>query len=169
MKSIDISTKTYPNTFALVDDADFDLVNQYNWYARKKGNTFYAQANARKPDSTWTILQMHRLILNPPDSLQTDHKDSNGLNNQRYNLRACTHSQNQYNRLLQGGSSKFKGVSWYKLTKKWEAYIRNNGKKQSLGHFTDETKAAKCYDEKALELFGEFARLNFPMQISLIA
>ena len=89
-------------------------------------------------------------------------KDGDGLNNQKANLRICTRSQNKMNgKSYKNSSSKYKGIWWVKKNKKWRVRIRLNNKTIHLGYFKDETEAAKAYDSKAKELFGEFARLNF--------
>ena len=106
---------------------------------------------------------MHREILGLTDpKIQGDHIDGNGLNNQRYNLRTATHTQNQRNRKnFIKGTSKYKGVSLNKKNKKWIVRIRNGGKQIYLGHFLDEIEAAKKYDEMAKIYHKEFAYINF--------
>ena len=107
---------------------------------------------------------MHREILGITDpKINVDHLDGDGLNNQRSNLRVCTDSQNGANRGKQkNNKSGYKGVHWNKKTKKWAAQIQYHKKVLNLGYYSDIIEAAKAYDKKALELFGEFARLNFP-------
>ena len=92
--------------------------------------------------------------------MEVDHIDRNPLNNHRINLRICTKAQNQQNCKGRGGTSKYKGVCWEKRRKKWRATIKNNGKQVHIGEFCDEKEAAKAYNKKALEFFGEFSRLN---------
>jgi len=92
-----------------------------------------------------------------------DHLDGNSLNNRKSNLRVCTVSQNHQNRRWTYGSSRYKGVWWNKKMKKWVAGITLKRKYIFIGHFADEVAAAKAYDRKAAELFGEFAYLNFPV------
>ena len=107
---------------------------------------------------------MHRLILGEPPSDQkviVDHRDGNGLNNQRSNLRWVTKQENNCNR-AGFGSSGFLGVS--KSRGKWVAKIRRDGIRYHLGTFVSEIEAAKAYDAKAIQLHGEFANLNFPME-----
>jgi hypothetical protein len=92
-----------------------------------------------------------------------DHKDGNGLNNQKNNLRLCSYSQNSQNsKRPSHNTSGYKGACWSKGSNKWQAYIKLNGKCIHLGYFTCLLKAARAYDLKAKELFGNFARLNFP-------
>ena len=106
---------------------------------------------------------MHRAILNAPKGLLVDHIDGNGLNNRKSNLRLCTFAQNAHNsRPRRNSSSRYKGVCWHKLKKKWTVSIYKGGKRTYLGYYDDEIEAALAYDRKAEELFGEFAYLNFP-------
>ena len=105
---------------------------------------------------------MHRFILNAPKGQYVDHRDRNGLNNQKRNLRFCTQSQNMMNLKSSTGTSKYKGVSWNIKYKRWQSHIRLNYKLKNLGSYNSEIEAALAYDHAARELFGEFARLNFP-------
>ncbi len=92
-----------------------------------------------------------------------DHIDGNKANNCRFNLRNCTRQENQRNRgKATGASSRFKGVYFDKKVRKWCAAITLGRRNVWLGYYTDEMEAARAYDRKAVELFGEFARLNFP-------
>jgi len=147
---------------ALVDAEDYEYLNQWKWLADNKKNTYYAARNVRLGvHGVWRLVYMHRVILGPPKNKKVDHKDGNGLNNQRYNIRVCTHKQNMQNQTPQTGrSSKFKGVRKRKDSKKWAAYIKKNKKQISLGCFASEIDAAIAYNKKATELFGEFARIN---------
>lgn len=146
---------------ALVDDADFEELSKYKWYAERSSNTFYAMRNVRK-NFHYVSVRMHKQIMKPPKNKQADHRDHNGLNNQRENLRICTQQQNNMNQRKRVGlSSIYKGVHLYRFGKKWVARIRLNKRTINLGHFKWEADAAKAYDVKAKELFGEFAYLNF--------
>jgi len=147
------------NKVALVDDKDFDYLNQFKWYAERKGNTYYA---ARKivVNGLKTSIRMHTVILNIKNGLICDHIDHNGLNNQRNNIRICTNRQNSMNK-SSSGISKYLGVSPSNIDKKpWRAFIKINGKSTSLGYFKTEKDAAKIYNEAAKEHFKEFANLN---------
>ena len=147
--------------FALVDDEDFDWLNQYKWHTSKDSHTFYAVRQCRSQKGKRTTIRMHREILRPPVGREIDHKDGNGLNNLRCNLRVATKAQNQQNRRTQKGTSRFKGVSWHRAAAKWQARIMREGKWFYLGVFLSEIEAAQTYDKAAKNLFGEFARSNF--------
>lgn len=145
---------------ALVDDEDYDRVSKFSWNAYKSRRVWYALTSIGH-----TTYSMHRLVMklwlgNP---IRCDHKDGNGLDNRKSNLRLATNAQNLMNKQLYLGSkSGFKGVTWAESAKKWCARIRCNKKLYSLGYFTNKVTAAQAYDRKARILFGEFANLNFP-------
>ena len=142
---------------ALVDDQDYEMINRSTWCVMAAGNNYYARTTTREPK---TVL-MHYLLLPRTPGFETDHIDGNGLNNQRENLRYSTDSQNQMNQKPQlGTSSKYKGVSWNKRRRKWQAQIKLNYRGIYLGYFKEEKDAALTYNLAALEYFGEFAHLN---------
>jgi hypothetical protein len=146
--------------FALVDDEDFEWLNQWKWCANKFQNRWYAYRGTKKP-KMHTIL-MHRFIMGATKGQEIDHKDGNGLNNTRNNLRFCEHYQNLFNKKGNIISvSKYKGVSLHRRDKLWRARIQINGKQRTIGYFKDEKKAAEAYDIEARKYFGEFAFLNF--------
>lgn len=162
MKQIDVSTRTHPNKVALVDDDDYVYLTQWRWYAIKIKTIYYAVRNTVHPkdSSKQTPVLMHRAVLNVPQDKQTDHINHNGLDNRRSNLRVCSGDENRYNQLpLPGRASKYKGVTRH--GNNWRARIKHNKTEMHLGCYKSEREAAKSYDAKAKELFGEFAWCNF--------
>lgn len=160
--------------FALVDDEDFEYLSQWKWYAvrvvRKNRNVFYAARAGKYTDHHLNArIWMHRVILKLIDpKIEGDHKDHNGLNNQRLNLRIATRKQNGKNRTTKGnGSSKYRGVVLIKeaLQKTWRVWIKADGIKKYLGRYKNEEQAALAYDIAAKKLHGEWANLNFPHSI----
>ena len=149
---------------ALIDEADFELVSGYTWHAKKNKNTFYAQTNVPREGGGQRRILMHRLLLGLIDpTIKTDHRDRNGLNNTRSNLRACTNAENMRNTGAQANNtSGYKGVSWHKQSGKWAAYIKANWKRKHLGLFTTPEAAHAAYCKAALELHGEFANFGTP-------
>lgn len=148
---------------ALVDEEDFSDLSNYKWYALKINDNNYAARNIRKENGKQTLILMHRQVMNLFDKLlQVDHKDHNGLNNHKNNLRVCPCALNNKNSVSRKGSaSKFLGVTKRKRNKKWEAAIFVNSKGIYLGTFEFEIDAAKAYDAAAKIHFGEYANLNF--------
>jgi len=146
---------------ASVDDRDFEKLNQFSWYALRVGHNFYAARTIGKgAHGPKRCILMHREIL--PGYPRIDHRDNEGLNNCRGNLRPANCSQNAANsRKRTDGSSKFKGVHWLIDNQKWRASVKFCGENIYLGCFVSESEAARAYDDKAKALFGEFARLNF--------
>ena len=147
--------------YALVDSEDYERLVKHKWYALKTEQTYYAvrQVQVR---GTKNAIYMHREILSLKEEAECDHKNHSGLDNRRQNLRICTHAQNMQNqKAIRGGTSKYKGVRWSKGICKWRTRITQNDKFIHLGYFVNEKEAAKAYDKKAKELFGEFANLNF--------
>jgi hypothetical protein len=144
---------------ALVDDADYECLNRLKWYAVCNHGHYYAYREMSKDK----FMLMHRLILNAPAGLFVDHRDGDGLNNQRDNLRLATNSQNLFNRgKTKLNTSGYKGVSWNDRKKRWMVRVEANGQSHFVGYFDDPEEAASAYDVAARELHGEFAFLNFP-------
>lgn len=146
---------------ALVDDADAPAVSGVKWAARRTGRggkTIYA--NGTVPP--YGQVDMHRLLLGFPDE-EVDHRNGDGLDNRRANLRPCTHALNLANQRPQTGrTSRYKGVRLHPRGNVWQAGIKVNGERRHLGSFSSEIEAARAYDAAALAAWGEFARLNLP-------
>lgn len=147
---------------ARVSDHRFDYLNQWKWQAVLVDNVWYAQRAEEQPHPR--TIYMHREIAGAPQGTRVDHRDCDGLNNVDENLRVCTASQNAANRKMNiNNSTGFKGVIPTGNQKKnpYKAEIRFHRQKIYLGSFPTAEEAARAYDEKAKELFGEFARTNF--------
>ena len=146
---------------AQVDDEDYEALNQFKWQANEDKYTFYVTRSLKIVNGRRPSLRMHRVVMNAPENMEVDHKDKNGLNNQKYNLRICTKAQNHFCQKPNHNSvSRYKGVWWREDVNKWQAGITPNGKRIHLGYFVSEIEAAKSYDAKAIEVFGKFARIN---------
>jgi len=144
--------------YAIVDAEDYERVNRYKWCLSRTGKQLYAQRR-----TGGKTIRMHQFIMNPPKGMVVDHIDGNGLNNRRSNLRICTRPENNLNRRRHPrNTTGFKGVYQNKKTGKYSAQVCLKGKPTRLGSFVTAVEAARAYDRKAIELFGEFARLNFP-------
>lgn len=150
---------------AIVDDDDFSELSKFKWRTQKGYKTLYAVRWGRDNGSQHMVF-MHRVILNAPDGMEVDHKDGNGLNNMRENIRVASHAQNQANMSKHvDNKSGYKGVAWHRQNGKWRAEIRVKDQRIHLGLFDDPSDAACAYDDAAREMLGEFARLNFPERL----
>ena len=165
-----------------IDDEDWDLVKDYKWHSSKKGDAFYATSRKVDPNGGSIFekhkgklygaypkritIQMSRVIMNAKPDQMVDHKDQDTLNNCRYNLRFCDYAQNRYNSKKQTtygskkSSSKYKGVSWHKRRKNWQATIIRDYEHIHLGCFNSEEEAAIAYNHAAKLYSGQFANLN---------
>lgn len=152
---VDVSTPKNPQKTMQIDAADWPIIASLGGRvaAQKNGATFYARCKG---------FSVHRLVLGLVKGQLADHKNCDGLDNRRSNIRAATSSQNHMNRRkIPGTLSRFKGVSFDKRKGKWCATLQLNGGQRWIGYFTDEADAAKAYDRDALRFFGDRARLNF--------
>lgn len=146
---------------ALVDDEDFESISRYTWHpiTREDRSAIYAATKIAGKN-----VYMHRMILNYPAS-GVDHRDRNGLNNQRENLRIATQTQNQMNT----GPTKRNKLGLKGVTPsrgKFQAQIGHGPRVLFLGRFETSKEAALAYDKKAFELHGDFAYLNFPKELN---
>lgn len=148
--------------FALVDDHDYDTVKDFVWTFSPRGESFYAVGSVNDNGVTRRCY-LHRFILQVNGNAQVDHINGNGLDCRRCNMRLCTSQGNNRNRKKSGiTTSQFKGVSWDKRRNSWRAYIKVNRKFKYLGRYDTQQLAALAYDAAAHQLFGEFAKPNFP-------
>lgn len=157
-------------SIAVVDRADYRVVAGHTWTAVKRGRCVHACTRVRVSDAGrrggWKTVYMHRMIMGNPLGQTVDHRDHDGLNNRRKNLRLGSQRQNTFNqRANETGrkKSRFKGVTrsdWNK-NPKWVATIAPAGRRINLGSFDVEEDAARAYDRAAVQHFGEYATLNF--------
>jgi hypothetical protein len=146
--------------FAIIDPEDFETLNQIKWYAKKDEYNFYAEHKDTKK-----TISMHRMIMKPQAHLVVHHKNHNGLDNRKTNLKVVTRAENNLSN-RQGfnrGKSRYKGVRWHKVHQKFYAVLIHKGQRIFLGYFDNEIEAAKTYDEAARKYRGDFAVLNFPL------
>jgi hypothetical protein len=151
---------------ALVDDDDYDAVSRFSWTAKR----------ARQRDERWYVIRkgrgvfqnatiyLHRQILGVGDGVHVDHRDGDGLNNTRDNLRACTQSQNQASANCRKSASGYRGVTWDGGKQRWCAMGYRDGVRVHLGRYVCPAEAARARDAFARQHFGDFARLNFPLE-----
>jgi len=150
--------------FTLVSPCDYYWLNNFNWCIVGCDERMYAARVLRKTEFGWLrTVYLHRVIMNAPKGLLVDHRNNNGLDNRRENLRLATHSQNMINRpkTKSKTTSRFVGVYFQKNRGKWAARINYQKNQIWLGRFDNEIDAAKAYDAAAKKYHGEFARLNF--------
>lgn len=147
----------------LVDDADYDaVITAGGWRINRCDKRLYAGRWVTLSPGKGAHLRLHTFLTGWP---LVDHINGDGLDNQRANLRLATGSQNNANQgLASTNTTGFKGVNWYGRTGRWRACIGINGRQIHLGYFATALAAAHAYDRAALGLFGEFARLNFPLE-----
>lgn len=156
----------------LVDDEDYDFITLcYDLEINKHGYVHckIKDKYKRKKMGLYNNISLHKLLIHPEKtgrSINVDHRDGNKLNNQKSNLRICTHQENMRNRKVHkknsNNASQYKGVIWREHNQKWQAYI-NDGKSdlvKFLGCFTNEIAAANCYNYYAKKIHKEFAKLN---------
>lgn len=164
-----VDSPKYGKKTILINDEDYNLIKDYTWRVNFVRGNFYAITTICRTGQKPQTIKMHRLILGLTDPKTfVDHKDSDGLNNRRDNIRIATLAQNTRNT---GANSRnttgFKGVYMYKnghpSSGLFTATLRCKDKKYHGGYFKTAIDAAKKYDELAKIYHGEFAYLNFPI------
>lgn len=143
-----------PGKILKFDYNDYARVNRYKWCC--SGNKKYAVAHV-----DGKVVYLHRYLLTPPDGVFVDHKNINGLDNRRENLRLCIKSENQINRRVPR-RGKYRGIQPQAGSSTFRAAIRFKCIRHHLGSYATEEEAAEAYDRAAIKLHGQFAKLNFP-------
>lgn len=159
---IPLSSRKYPNLYAIIDEEDYELVNQYRWHPWKPDDRrAYASAGRHGP-------KMHRLIMDAPSGVLVDHINHDGLDNRRCNLRLADHFGNAQNAMMQvTNRTGLKGV--YPMRSGWQAKIDVGHTRVHLGTYTTREAAASAYDHAAIEYHGEFASTNVSLGLLLPA
>ena len=155
-----ITSEKYGEQTGLIDAQDYYLLEKYAWclWTTKRHNTFYVRRFLTRRNDE----RLHRRIMNAQPGQIVDHINGNGLDNRRCNLRITnSHGNNCNSAKRKNSTSKYKGVSWSSREKKWKAQIQENKRKRPLGTYVSEEQAARVYDKAALQLHGEFAKINF--------
>ncbi|WP_181349431.1 Fis family transcriptional regulator [Thalassobacillus sp. CUG 92003] len=154
-------TKRLPLTkgkFTLVDDEDFDWLNENSWYFEDTG-CGYVCRRKKVGYRQYKKVYMHREIMKAKENTEVDHVNRSGLDNRKKNLRFTDRSKNMFNTGVKtNNTSGYKGVS--RCGQKWRSRIYKNGKEIIIGCFENREEAASAYNQKAEELYGEFAFKN---------
>lgn len=145
---------------AKYDVADARLIERYTWHLQFDGKNCYPATIIEIPGQRRIHVFMGPLVLGKPG--RVDHLNGNGMDNRRVNLRIATQSEILAKRKPAGGLSRYKGVSWDTHHGKWVARFRG----KNLGRFTDETLAARAFDDAAFEHWGHQAYFNFPDEVA---
>lgn len=167
MSSQSITIPLSQGKVALVDAEDYERVSAFKWYASRSKRTWYALHKVCIAPGKWTVISLHRFVMDAPSDKEVDHEDGNGLDCRKCNLRLATRAQNRMNQRAVVAASGYKGVYPAKGTKGWFVTIRHDGQALNLGYYDDPITAAHVYDAKARELFGVFAAPNFSEPSSL--
>lgn len=149
------------NLYILVDDEDYEWLNQWKWSLLKSG---YARRNIAISKNGRVVRQktilMHRQLLNAPKGMEVDHINHDKLDNRKANIRLATKQENAFNRESINPTSGYKGVYWQSHTGNWRVIIVVDGKSKYYGGYKTKEEAAKVYNEAAKECHGKFAYLN---------
>lgn len=162
MKEFLINSKTHGIKTILVDDEDYDFLSKFTWCIIKCHNTFYAKTtiNYKKIRMHGMILKHHNIDI--PLGQMIDHIDSNGLNNQKINLRVVSNSENQFNvgKRKNSTASKYKGVRYNKDKKKWYSCCTINRKYYFFGYTKTEMESVLNYNREIKKYQGDYGKIN---------
>lgn len=150
-----------PFGVALVDDEDYERLLGYGrWHRARRGKHIYAVCTSSKKKGR-ERQYMHRVVMRAAPGQRIDHRDQDGLNNQRANLREASHAENLRNRGLQANNTTgFTGVQFHRQSGLWHARIKVAGRNISLRYHKTAEDAARAYNAAAILHHGEFACLN---------
>lgn len=155
------------NRYTIVDETDYEPLMGLNWYTSVfSGYLEYATAHGPTIDGRRETILMHIFLLGKVEGKEIDHWNGSGLDNRRNNIRHAEHWQNLANMKKRESASGFRGVKYQADMSKWIAKIHCKGEWFYLGAFNSAIEAAIAYDDKAIELFGVFANLNFSRQVA---
>lgn len=147
-----------------VDEIDRCFLDNFAWgfYSTPRHNGVYVVFQNSIKNGAYRNKKLHRVIAGAKLGQFVDHINGNPLDNRRSNLRICTQAENNRNAIKRktAKTSEFKGVSFYKPTKKWFAQLQIEGKKINGGYHATEKEAAQAYNRLALEHFREYAVIN---------
>jgi hypothetical protein len=161
MAIIKLNSPKYGVKEVLIDDEDVELTSKFKWQLRKDTHGFYCHANGKCINKKREhVILIHRLIMNAPKDKKVDHKNGNGLDNRKCNLRLCTNSENSRNK-RQSKQNKL-GVRNIYVTTSGKYAVRLSVKtkvRRRVGVFSTLPEAIQCYNEMAKKYYGEFAVL----------
>ena len=149
--------------FAIVDEADFEWLNQWKWHAQwsKGWQCYYARRAERNSKGRWIHLRMHNVIVRPRRGRRVDHISGATLDNRRHNLREATYRQNSINRRMRSdNTSGCPGVNWFKPDGKWAVRISLKNKRLHLGYYDLLEEAIKVRRTAETRYYGEFVRIT---------
>lgn len=143
---------------AIVDDEDYEYLNQFKWYADKKYATRKVSLAEGRDKQVRVRQYLHRAVLrDAPKNQRIDHINGNTFDNRKSNLRPCTPAQNAVNSNMRANNTTgYRGVNWNERDKKWRVIVQ----KRFVGNYKDIKEAAQAYNKVAVDMYGEFARLN---------
>lgn len=147
--------------FARVDRKNYDYLNQWKWHYTHGYAVRRIHKRLRSNEYTGNYIYMHRLIMQTPEGMVSDHINGDGLDNREDNLRNCTQTQNLINRKVQSNSlSGIKGVRWNKHKNRYEPNITVDGKKVYIGRFKTIEEATEAYKQASIKHFGEYTHAS---------